>query len=549
MNFRIIFNIWDFLLPSHGGADPGAVSGGLQEKDFTLEASLYMADRLKELGIPVVLTRDYDENISRTERLRRANEAFGGSPNAILISNHINAGGGEGAEVIYALRNNSTLAQSILEEIGSEGQIMRKYYQRRLPEDPSKDYYYIIRETTPMQSVLVEYGFIDNANDRVKLQNDLLNYVEAVVRAIAEYAGVPYTPPEGSGNNFYTVVKGDSLWSIANRFGVTVQALRDANNLTSDVLSVGQILRIPGSNEGDEIVPPSGNVTYTVQRGDSLWSIASRYGISVNDLRRANNLTSDTLSIGQVLIIPGVGSGNEGNDNITGPSTTYTVVSGDSLWSIANRFGVTVQALRDANNLTSDVLSVGQVLTIPGVSGEEDNGEDEDNGAVFYYTVERGDSLWSIARRFGVTVQEIRDANDLTSDTLSVGQSLIIPGISAGDDLEDNEENDTVPTTYTVASGDSLWSIANRFGVTVNELKSANGLTSNLLSVGQVLIIPTAGSSTPGSPIYNTYTVASGDSLWSIANRFGTTVDTIKTLNNLTSNLLSIGQVLQIPNN
>ena len=286
-----------------------------------------------------------------------------------------------------------------------------------------------------------------------------------------------------------------------------------------------------------------------MQRGDSLWSIASRYGISVNDLRRANNLTSDTLSIGQVLIIPGVGSGNEGNDNITGPSTTYTVVSGDSLWSIANRFGVTVQALRDANNLTSDVLSVGQVLTIPGVSGEEDNGEDEDNGAVFYYTVERGDSLWSIARRFGVTVQEIRDANDLTSDTLSVGQSLIIPGISAGDDLEDNEENDTVPTTYTVASGDSLWSIANRFGVTVNDLKSANGLTSNLLSVGQVLIIPTAGSSTPGSPTYNTYTVASGDSLWSIANRFGTTVDTIKTLNNLTSNLLSIGQVLQIPNN
>ena len=530
----------------HGGADPGAVSGGLQEKDFTLDASLYMYERLQQLGIPAVLTRDSDENLSRTERLRRANEAFGGSSNAILISNHINAGGGEGAEVIYALRNNSTLAQSILEEIGSEGQIMRKYYQRRLPEDPSKDYYYIIRETTPMQSLLVEYGFIDNANDRVKLQNDLLNYVEAVVRAIAQYAGVPYTPPEGSGTNFYTVVKGDSLWSIARKFGVTVQQLRDANNLTSDTLTVGQLLRIPTSGGTDN--GTGGNVTYTVQRGDSLWSIASRYGISVNDLRRANNLTSDTLSIGQVLIIPGVGNGNEDNDNITGPSTTYTVQRGDSLWSIANRFGVTIQQLRDANNLTSDTLSIGQVLTIPGVSGEDD-GESDNDGAVFYYTVERGDSLWSIARRFGVTVQEIRDANDLVSDTLSVGQSLIIPGLSADEDLEDDNNNEANPSTYTVQSGDSLWSIANKFGITVNDLKNANGLTSNLLSIGQVLIIPSSSTNNPTNPSYTTYTVQRGDSLWSIANRFRITVDAIKTLNNLTSNLLSVGQVLQIPNN
>ena len=79
----------------HGGADPGAVSNGLQEKDFTLEAALYMYDRLKQLGIPVVITRDTDESLSREERLKRANEAFGSNADVILISNHINAGGGE----------------------------------------------------------------------------------------------------------------------------------------------------------------------------------------------------------------------------------------------------------------------------------------------------------------------------------------------------------------------------------------------------------------------------------------------------------------------
>ena len=363
MNERIVTGV--VVDAGHGGADPGAVSSGLQEKDFTLDASLYMYERLQQLGIPAVLTRDSDENLSRTERLRRANEAFGGSSNAILISNHINAGGGEGAEVIYALRNNSTLAQSILEEIGSEGQIMRKYYQRRLPEDPSKDYYYIIRETAPMQSLLVEYGFIDNANDRVKLQNDLLNYVEAVVRAIAGYAGVPYTPPEGSGTNFYTVVKGDSLWSIARKFGITVQEIRDANDLVSDTLSVGQSLIIPGLSAGDDLEDDNNNETnpstYTVQSGDSLWSIANKFGITVNDLKNANGLTSNLLSIGQVLIIP-----SSSTNNPTNPSyTTYTVRSGDSLWSIANNFGVTVDAIKTLNNLTSNLLSVGQVLQIP----------------------------------------------------------------------------------------------------------------------------------------------------------------------------------------
>ena len=106
----------------------------------------------------------------------------------------------------------------------------------------------------------------------------------------------------------------------------------------------------------------------------------------------------------------------------------------------------------------------------------------------------------------------------------------------------DNNQN----TTYTVSSGDSLYSIARRFNTTVDDIKRLNNLTSNNLSIGQVLKIPSSSTDT-GNNQSTTYTVSSGDSLYSIARRFNTTVDEIKRLNNLTNNNLSIGQILRIP--
>ena len=199
--------------------------------------------------------------------------------------------------MVYALRNSSTLARNVLEAIGSEGQIMRKYYQRRLPEDPMKDYYFIHRLTGNTQPLLVEYGFIDNANDSKKLQNDLLNYVEAVVRALANYGGYTYIPPEGSAK-YYTVQKGDSLWSIAKKFNVSVDELKNANNLSTNLLTIGQVLKIPTETND------ANYQTYTVQKGDSLWLISRKYNVNVQDIIDLNNLKSNVLSIGQVLKIP-----------------------------------------------------------------------------------------------------------------------------------------------------------------------------------------------------------------------------------------------------
>ena len=440
----------------HGGTDPGAVSSsGVQEKDLTLMIAQYMYEEFQKRGVPVTLIRSTDETISPTDRVNRVLDAYGDNPNVVIISNHINAAGSgiqgaEGAEVIYALRDNSTLASNILTALGNAGQKMRKFYQRRLPSDTSKDYYFMHRNTgSNTHPVIVEYGFIDNPEDLAKIQNNYKEYVDAVVDAvIATYEGetIPSLPESG---NYYVVQSGDSLWKIANKYGITVDELKSLNGLTSNNLSVGQILEVPGG---------SSSGTYTVKAGDSLWKIANQYGLTVAELKNLNGLTSDNLSIGQILKISNSSSSNNSN--------TYTVKAGDSLWKIANQYGLTVAELKNLNGLTSDNLSIGQILKISNSSSSNNSNT---------YTVKAGDSLWNIANKYGITVSELKSLNGLTSDNLSIGQILKVP----------NGFN-----TYTVKSGDSLWSIANRYGITVNELKNLNGLTSNTLMIGQVLNLP-----------------------------------------------------------
>lgn len=390
----------------HGGKDPGAINGNIYEKDFNLQSAQYIYNRLRELGIPAELTRTGDTSLPKNERIAKIKN-LGIDPNVILVSNHINSGGGEGAEVVYALRNNNKLANMILDNIGSEGQIKRKVYQRRLPENPSKDYYYIIRETTPSEAVLIEYGFIDNLNDLRKLQNNLTDYAEGVVKALADYMNVPYTKPGNVppvGEDYYTVVNGDTLWSIANRYGLTVDELKRLNNLESDVLSVGQRLLVRTSSM------PTPEDVYTVLKGDTLWSIANKFGLTVDELKRLNNLESDMLSVGQTLVV-------KSNSTIPMPGGVYIVQSGDSLWGIARKFNVSVDDLIQYNNLSTLTLQVGQKLRIP-------NGESNKNT---YHTVQNGDTLWSIAKQYNISVNELMNANGLTSTLLKLNQVLVIP--------------------------------------------------------------------------------------------------------------------------
>jgi LysM repeat protein len=389
----------------HGGTDPGTVANGITEKDYTLKISKYIQKRLDDLGIENSMTRTTDETLGPSVRPERVQSFYGKDKDVIVLSNHINAGGGDGAEVIYSLRNNDTLAKGITNEIAKTGQNVRKYFQRRLPSNPSKDYYYLLRDTPNNETLIVEYGFADSSGDDVNMiKNNWEELAEAVVRALALYIGVPYDGPVGS--NYYTVKSGDTLWKIANAHQTSVDAIKKANNLTSNSLTVGQLLLLP--TEGTSI---NTNGTYTVKSGDSLWKIANQYNMTVASLKQLNNLTSDALQIGQILKVNNSGS----SSNPVNPSNTYTVVSGDSLYKIANRFGVTVSDIMLANNLSNSNLSIGQKLVIPSNSSNN------------VYTVVNGDSLYKIAQRFNTSVQAIQRLNNLNSTSLSIGQKLLIP--------------------------------------------------------------------------------------------------------------------------
>ena len=204
----------------------------------------------------------------------------------------------------------------------------------------------MLRNTGNTDAIIVEYGFLDSKLDDVKqLKNNWPDYAEAVVKSIAEYLNIPYTKnnnePLTENSGTYKVVSGDTLWSIAKKFNTTVNEIKRLNNLSTNLLKVGNDLFVPTETD-----------TYIVKSGDTLYSIARNNKTSVDRLKEINNLTSDILSIGQRLKL---------KDSTI---NKYIVKIGDTLYSIANAFNTTVDTIKKLNNLTSNLLSIDQELII-----------------------------------------------------------------------------------------------------------------------------------------------------------------------------------------
>ncbi|MFT4412996.1 LysM peptidoglycan-binding domain-containing protein [Fredinandcohnia humi] len=219
--------------------------------------------------------------------------------------------------------------------------------------------------------------------------------------------------------------------------------------------------------ESNNEVSSQSQTTHTVSSGDTLYSIANKYNITVTQLKQLNYLTGDMIYPGQTLVISNVAPS---------PTTTsYTVKSGDTLYSIARDYNMSVDQLKQLNNLTTNTIHVGQSLQVTGSTGEST----QIQGAT--YVVQPGDSLYSIAQRTNTSVDQLMKNNNLTSSQIFVGQTLQISGTAI------TAPQQVANATYTVKAGDTLYGIARSHNMSVSELQRINNLTSTTLSIGQVL--------------------------------------------------------------
>ena len=401
--------------PAHGGADLGYVENNINEKDIVLEISNYIKKRLEDLGIDIILTRNDDITLSPNERINRVKNTLGDRDGIVVISNRLNNPNDNTTKIVYSVNENDlNLVDNIKKQLEFEGLEPIITTTETLPSDNTKDANILQRDLENANVIVIEYGNIITNDNFEQITDDLFNYAEGVVRGIALNYGIAYEEPTNIKNKTHVVTKGESLYSIAQKYDTTIGAIKALNNLKSNILSIGQILKLPNyvnlTEQAKDIL------IYNVQKGDTLYSIAKKYNIDTNDLIEYNQLFNTILTIGQQLIIPIFeNDDSSNNNNIDFNNTiTYIVQKGDTLYSIAKKYNINVKKLMDLNNLDSTMISINQQLSIPKTEN------------FITYFVRTGDTLNSIANKFNTTIEEIMRINNLNTSDVAIGQLLII---------------------------------------------------------------------------------------------------------------------------
>lgn len=244
----------------------------------------------------------------------------------------------------------------------------------------------------------------------------------------------------------------------------------------------------------------TGLVYHKIRRGETLGLIAAKYGVSVNQLRDWNNISGNKIMSGRNLRIYPDGGQNYVNVNESKNTVTknnvfkYKVKRGDSIGEIADKFGVSSNQIKKWNNLSSNKILAGKTLKIYNSTTTTSYGDNttKNSSNVNYYKIKSGDSIGSIAEKYGVKVSDIQRWNSISGNKIIAGKTLKIYSDADVNDVTTETTKTTKVTknisgTYTVRKGDSLYSIATQNKTTVAKLKSLNNITDNKIKAGQKL--------------------------------------------------------------
>jgi len=348
-----------------------------------------------------------------------------------------------------------------------------------------------------------------------KHNRDKKNSIILVTLLLLFIFSIPFYSFADNNDEFIThkVTRGDTLWSISKQYNLSLELISAFNNIRNkDSLSIGQIIKIPKNS-----LPNADYIIHIAKKGDTLWSIAQKYNLTVDIILATNNIANSKLiSIGQQIKIPSskdvtttpeknvanqpvINENNSNNNNINPPKNAepiiYTVKAGDNLWNISRKYGVSVEVIISVNNLKEkDLLSLGQKLEIPAIGGGVSNSNQKQEPTIVTYTVVKGDTLWSISQRYDVKMNSIISANNLKEiSRLSIGQKLKLPITNMDIAKAEGYSQDVAAEEiiYYVKKGESLWSISREYNVKLESIIAANSIAdASKISAGQQLRIP-----------------------------------------------------------
>ena len=361
---------------------------------------------------------------------------------------------------------------------------------------------------------------------------------------------------------YHKIRRGESLGLIASRYRVRISEIKDWNDLSSNKIIAGKKLKIYTDGSAPTKYFANTNKVYKnskatlhryrVRKGDAISLIAEQYGVTKRDIRRWNGLKSNKIIAGQTLKIfsndPFVPESETVSNTSSGNVVYYKIKTGDTLGDIAEIYHVRASQIRSWNGISGSKIIAGETIKIysnyePGndqyVKSVNNNISQTSSGKYITHKIKKGETLSKIARTYNISDSDIRRWNDISGSKIVAGQSLKIYPTS-------NKEMRSKEFTYHIVNkGETISTIAERYYVSVSSIRGWNNLSSNKIIAGSTLKLK-KGSVTLSDGKYKYHLVVRGESLYSIAKKYSTTIQRIKSLNNLSSSKIKAGQSIKV---